>query len=337
VIEALPHLKIKSNSIVGYTHFEYSGKHSRSIRSLLQQKSADKFKKNAGDGNTYTGKLRPGTEKRLRKCVDLLVQSVNALPEKRAITPKGGLLEYRLVFITLTIPDKGQVPASHAHKMLLEPMLLWMRRYHNTSMYVWKAELQKRGQLHYHIMCDSYIYFADIQKEWNRLLVKNGFLKEFYSRKKHKNPNSIDARSVKNMEDISHYLAKGIMGEMLKKKQNVKSVKGKVWDCSLNIKAGTMYSALQHGDTANNISLGIRDGSITYTLKDKCCIYKLKKKPTQYLSASDHRDYINHIRGILNYKRKPNPVINSLSHHINDIFPVKKVNFKPQLSLFCTS
>ena len=91
---------------------------------------------------------------------------------------------------------------------MLEPFLRWMRQVHNTTLYIWKAERQKRGAIHYHITSNKFIHYQELRNKWNWLLSKHGLNESYVKEHQHNNANSTDVHSVKNIKNLAPYLIK---------------------------------------------------------------------------------------------------------------------------------
>ena len=127
------------------------------------------------------------------------------------------------------------------------------------STYIWKAEYQKNGQLHYHIITPSWIHYENIRNDWNSTLEQHGFLKCWRATYGNKIPNSTDVHAVYKVENLEAYLMKYLSKKSKILSDNDKSKNhyeedtapaapppieknGKVWDCSKNIKSVKMFA-----------------------------------------------------------------------------------------------
>jgi len=103
---------------------------------------------------SYSGQVTDHTRKRAMRAIDMLLQKS---PERIIYNPVSkNWHPFRINFITLTISDKTNICAADAYQNLLKPYLRKLRKYGRIP-YVWKAELQQRGQLHYHITTNCFI------------------------------------------------------------------------------------------------------------------------------------------------------------------------------------
>lgn len=151
------------------------------------------------------------------------------------------IFNFKIGFITLTLPSKQQTNTSTVTKELLNPFLTEIRQRTNMENYVWRLEFQKNGNVHYHIVTDTYLDYHFIRKIWNRLLESKGYIEPYrnkmksislseyvesyknnknitypeivknYARNKSENwsnPNSVDVKSVISNKAISNYISK---------------------------------------------------------------------------------------------------------------------------------
>lgn len=172
----------------------------------------------------YSGSVTPLAEKNMRRAVDLMLQ---ATPSRIIYnTVSHSYHPFRVGFWTLTISDRKLHPHFEVVKKCLAPFLDWLR--YRKVLYLWKAELQERGQVHYHLTCNQFVPWMEAAKQWNKLQRKAGYLVEYAKEHHHYNPNSIDIHAVHNLRDIEAYLVKYIT----KNDPAGRILKGKVWGCS---------------------------------------------------------------------------------------------------------
>lgn len=235
----------------------------------------------------YSGNMTAHSRKRVMRAVDMMLQRN---PKRRIQNPiTGNEHDFQVGFVTLTIPDPKPVDASWSHKELLEPFLRTARRKWGVEDYIWKAELQQRGQLHYHITWTQFVDFTQIRNAWNNLLHKHRLSDDYAKRFRTFHPNSTDVHAVWRIKNLKAYLAKYIAKET----QNQKSIKAKVWDCSKSLKKAMYATELT---TAHEVLLNdaVNQG-IAHVIKlDNCTIIKVPN-PVNVLANHEKADYKSHI------------------------------------------
>lgn len=283
-------IQVRNKCIVHWFRSEYDANQPRYKRTYLHR--------NFKESKTYTGMITESTVKRIRVAVDLLLQISKARKVTNPFNKK--VITHRLSFITLTIPDTTtNYTPKEGHKKLLKPFLRYMREKDLMNTYVWKAEFQERGQLHYHITTPSVIDLRLIRKYWNGLLIKNKMLNDYYDKYGHYDPNSTDIHQVHKLQDIQAYLIK----YLTKGSQNQTATTGKIWDCSENLKGKkhisfemnkhNMKQVLKHADTGN---LQVKE-------LEHCAIFESKTiKPTQLLDKDQQAKYNDYLISIRDKK-----------------------------------
>lgn len=119
------------------------------------------------DCNVSDGYLSAKAMVRLRERINLMVymSKIKTLRRKKY----NWMTDYKLVFLTLTL-SSAQVHSDRIIKeKLLQPFLRIMRRRWKVVNYVWKAEAQDNGNIHFHITTHKYIHWQEVREVWNTL------------------------------------------------------------------------------------------------------------------------------------------------------------------------
>jgi hypothetical protein len=169
------------------------------------------------------------------------------------------------------LPSKQQHPDTEIINTCLNSLLLELKKYYSVKNYVWRAEKQKNGNLHFHILIDKFVYWSELRERWNRIINKleyvdsyRNFLKEFhksgfkvradllknwdeqaqrlaYQKGKSNdfaNPNSVDIHSTKKIRNIRKYLTKYMTKNEQKEQESqrldneFKQQTGRIWGCN---------------------------------------------------------------------------------------------------------
>jgi hypothetical protein len=243
--------------------------------------------------NTYSGEISRLSKKNISRAVQLLLMASPKVYYINPLTNKKN--SHRLTFITLTYSCSNIVVLNEEYKLSLKPFLRWLCEIKGVKNYVWKAEYQKRGQLHYHITTNKFILHHEIKDKWNYIQKSNGYLTEYFDTHGHYNPNSTDVAAVYKINNIEAYLVK-----YLSKSVGNNTAKGKVWGCSDNLR-GKQYFTYDY--VPESFIDGIRNAEINgqvHELKDveNCTYWKIDKGKDFYLffDKSDRKlieNYIN--------------------------------------------
>lgn len=127
--------------------------------------------------------------------------------------------------------------------------------------YLWVAEKQERGAIHYHIVFIDYIPIADLKKHWNGIVQKWQHNNEFQMQPVH--PNVQGFETVSDSKHISRYLSKAFhrIGGYLTKKgkeHTIQAIQGNIWN------SATITKKLCKGDKYTHIAESKSDAINVY-------------------------------------------------------------------------
>lgn len=156
---------------------------------------------NASAGLTamHGGRISANSNRKIRSAVEWLLCSASWKWLKSKQT--GTFHKWQLSFLTLTLPTQGNMTDKQV-KEILNAWLTLAKYNYGLKSYIWKAEPQKRGEIHFHITSDCYMWKKSVQYEWNRLLSKSGLLNG------HANPPSTRIHSTYKVKNMAAYLTK---------------------------------------------------------------------------------------------------------------------------------
>jgi hypothetical protein len=86
------------------------------------------------------------------------------------------IFNFKINFLTLTLPSAQVHPTSQITTECFNQFLTEIRQRTKMENYVWRLEFQGNGNLHYHIVTDTYIDYFLAQKIWNRIINKLGYV-----------------------------------------------------------------------------------------------------------------------------------------------------------------
>ncbi len=224
---------------------------------------------------------------KIRFSVNLLVAQAKWKEVENPTTKS--LYRFKINFITLTLsaPQKNVSDRIIKSKML-EPWIRNMRNVHGLRSYVWRAERQKNGNIHFHFSTDTYLPYDAVRDVWNHQQAKFHFITDFQHKNHSQFPNSTDVHSVANIKNLAAYLVK----YMMKDEKGLDTIEGKVWDCSQNLKLRdrvTYEMSVQDFALMRKLVEKFPDRAIN---TDHCSIFQLSEKEMQtYLPANYFDDY----------------------------------------------
>lgn len=185
-------------------------------------------------------------------------------------------VKFRLCFVTITLSSTQRHSDQVIKSKLFNQLLTELREQNNMQHYVWRAEKQENGNIHFHLVTNVYLNAVKLRQKWNRIQNKCGYVDAYAARMQSQvhnfadyyrlfsaqgtpaqlrrrfiegqarawhNPNSTDIHSVRRVKDITRYLCKYLCKNLLseyKTYQDIPAhllVTGKLWGLSQSLSA----------------------------------------------------------------------------------------------------
>lgn len=125
------------------------------------------------------GTLSNNQMRTVRKAVENMVNTVLLNHDKRVHFKD----QPNLTFVTLTLPIEQKHTDKVFRKLLVRFIENLIKTY-QVKHYVWKAEPQKNGNIHFHLIIDRWVAKEKIQNLWNRQLDTIGYIDAFAQKRK---------------------------------------------------------------------------------------------------------------------------------------------------------
>jgi hypothetical protein len=288
---AIEKIQIRNGIAVLYGESLFSQRYSKNsarVRNMTEQQKKQ-----------YSGKMTVGARKRMTTVIDMMAQ---CLRPGWVTNIKGQLQYHTLSFLTLTIHEAEKLTHRQVYDAALKPFLQWLRD-QGVMMYIWKAEAQLRGQLHYHVTFPDYIHYMKIRNEWNSLLRKAGYLDSYAKVHLHFDANSTDIHAVKKVKNNAAYLIKEFSKAVV---ESEKGTDGKVWGCSANLLGIKYYSCQMTNQEIRKLDELERQGIAIFDRQDYFAIVKfVNYAPRDLLDSGHARQYREYIDAITDRLNRP--------------------------------
>lgn len=208
------------------------------ISNLSQDVTSD-VKKKVLEKKFHNFSISVNSQRNLKDKISYLFQFAKS---RRIKTYNGKVIpNFKVCFLTLTLPATQKHCTSEISKELLDTFLQVLRQRLGMQNYVWRLEFQSNGNVHYHIATDVYIDYYFARKHWNNICEKLGYVSDYqksmqklsytdYCKKynsagnipadvlykrwvrgkseKWRNPNSVDVKNAKSSDNIAWYISK---------------------------------------------------------------------------------------------------------------------------------
>lgn len=109
---------------------------------------------------------------------------------------------FKLNLVTLTLPSSQIHTDREIHEQVFKMFIRAWKRKSPELLYIYKAEVQDNGNLHYHLTTNTYIHHRELRNMWNYYCEKLGYV----SRSGLDSPNSTDVHSLKSVKKLAAYM-----------------------------------------------------------------------------------------------------------------------------------
>lgn len=213
-------LRIKSGYVVSYINTENKAATGRQLEVLQQNWRAVE----------YTGKIGKATVSKIKQMVSCWSDSINvynSMPCNKFKKKKR-----TLKFLTLTLSNSTTYTDNEVKRKLLTPFITLLIRKFHVEHYFWRAEAQKNGNIHFHLIIDQYIDKHEINYEWDRIqwLAKVIDSEPIWCEKY--TSASTNIQQVESTKYVANYVVK----YCLKDEENRK-INGRIWGCSDSLRS----------------------------------------------------------------------------------------------------
>lgn len=156
-------------------NYSYSNNGEFPIRFVKSSSIRTKSILNLSKGFRTVGVSVATQRKILKHCRVLALAS-----ERRTVRNSSGkYIAHQNTFITLTLPSEQIHEDCEITKTVLGTFLDKSRKLGLLRNYVWRAEKQKNGNIHYHILTDTFANYSLFRRIWFLALRKLGYLQAF--------------------------------------------------------------------------------------------------------------------------------------------------------------
>lgn len=269
-IVSIPYLTIHPTYIVAFSQLQ----HTNGNRYVPRRKH------NLPVDKDHKGIISSKAASKIKKRVDYILYQAKT----KQIIPANGKprFTFRVGFVTLTLSSEQVHKDSVIKKECLNQFLIEARNRWNIRNYLWRAEAQKNGNIHFHILVDQFIPWSELRDAWNRIQNKLGYVDRYRdqmnafhsggfkvrddllrkwsykkqvqayklgSRQDWNSPNSTDVHKVRKIRDLSAYL-----GKYCTKNDGPRQISGRLWGSSENL--SKLTGAVLLRDSAIDSAIG---------------------------------------------------------------------------------
>lgn len=181
--------------------------------------------------------LSKGSARKIKKIITHWMLAINMTQKKQH--GSGKIKRRYMVMITLTLPSVQVDSDKEIKRKYLNNFLIQLKAKYHVKNYLWVAEKQKNGNIHFHIMVDKFIRKEDVTVLWNKVLSNGDYLSNYQKRFGDKLPPNVKLTGQKNMQNPAEYLTKYVT-----KAEKTQPIEGVKWACTSELREITKIKFL---------------------------------------------------------------------------------------------
>ncbi|SEF62396.1 hypothetical protein SAMN05421847_0480 [Halpernia humi] len=318
-------LKLKKRNLIYYSLADQKRYNEKSKENLVQfQNEIDKTAKKkllksldvekVDDINKFTSSYLLSyseiMKKEYKRCFSStqtkkILDSTNTFVDivKHNYKKSNGLRQRMITFVTLTIPENQK----HTDKILVKTLIDFidhLKKVKNYAIeknvetnqellrlknYVWRAESTELGNIHFHLLFDTYVNHKTLKRVWNNYLTNLGY---------ENGENAANIHNLSNISDVGGYVGKYLTKDPLKSEfaELIKNKTLKIEDLqnyppNLVYRRPILYTSWGCSKPLKTLNSPTFSGNEIYQfdeLKDKCTKVEL---------SDDLKDYVKIYKG----------------------------------------
>lgn len=206
----------------------------------------------------YNGSL---SKARRSKLVSMLAAWVEAIKSTvNGVFSSTQAAARKFTFVTLTLPAEQAHTDNYLKRHALGRFLQECKREHGATTHFWRAETQRNGNLHFHVLFQVFMPWKWLRATWNNIMSDLGYIQCYAAnqKEKHKNgftpsrpdltpeqkkketeayhkgmytnwtdPNSTDIHALYKVKNAAAYVCKYVA-----KESEGRKVEGRIWGCT---------------------------------------------------------------------------------------------------------
>lgn len=282
-----PKIKISGNKLIGYGHWHG---HRETDPLTLQERG---FNRKENPYSTFSTGSRKRLKEQLNRWIDTVTYANELLKIKSVLPIK------KHTFITLTLSSRQIHCDKVIKREILNEYLINSKRKYNVKNFIWKSELQKNGNIHFHILSEGHVPHKQLRLDWNTFQNRLGYVDRFEKVWNHRDPNSTDIHELKKIRNVSAYV-----GKYMSKESTERPICGHTWGRSDGINKLLPYSFYESIELNEWYNMQTNSVPNNFFTAERFCV-------TTFLQKINLRTLPNEV------KKQLTNITNENLHHLN--------------------
>ena len=218
----------------------------------------------------YTGEISARTRSKISRIICLWNASLREFETSNSLTDKRKIR--KLVAVTLTLSSDTDKDDNYIKRHCLGSFLVVLKRKYSITNYMWKAESQRNGRIHFHLIIDGYIPKDVLNYEWDRIMsnvLHSEKIKDFV--RGYSSP-STRIEKINSSKGFATYFVKYITKKTKTTPDGVslyRKISGRVWGMADNLRNLFNYNFESSSELVEAINKVMSCKQFTYHYDDR--------------------------------------------------------------------
>lgn len=223
---------------------------------------------------TFNGYMSKQTKSYITKILDLWYQSCKYW--NRYYSKSNQASKKKLTFLTLTLPAVQIHTDNEIKRNILNHFIIACQRTGIFDYYFWRAEKQKNGNIHFHLLVDKFIDMVKLQELWCKCLEPYGYIKAYQDVYGSKLPPCTHIAEIPENQNIIDYVVKYVG-----KNECETKVEGRIWGMSDKLRDLIAPKELVDNEMMKRIDKYVNEDKKNVYDDENCTIVKIDFKLRQ--------------------------------------------------------
>lgn len=208
-------------------NYDIAGTEQTEIKERKQDKN---LLQNQDEQKGYNGEI----SKRTKAKIQTLMQNwllAGKVADKSGYRQKKGNTKITATFCTVTLPAKQAHSDQEIRRRALNGLLQSLKRYVGMRNYIYVSELQKNGNIHFHIIIDVKLNKWKLRNLWRKQMYLLGYLDTYAKHEAGQKYIATQADQINDVTKVGKYISK-YMAKTNSVVQQNKKLEGRLWGMS---------------------------------------------------------------------------------------------------------
>lgn len=195
-----------------------------------ERKSDKNLLQNQDEKKGYNGEI----SKRTKAKIQTLMQNwllAGKVADKNGYKQKKGNTKITATFCTVTLPKAQAHTDQELRRRALNGLLQALKRYVGMKNYIYVSELQKNGNIHFHIIIDVKLNKWKLRNLWRKQMYLLGYLDTYSKHEAGQKYIATQADQINDVTKVGKYISK-YMAKTNSVVQQGKKLEGRLWGMS---------------------------------------------------------------------------------------------------------